>query len=334
MQGSHKAGVFRERAMALAFLAATLAATLAAAFSASTARAADAPAPGAGVHGVAPRGFVYRVTRPGEDGVSSKILYLYGTLHVGRGGGAGLDAATQTLVLNCQHVAIELDPRDQVGIARAIQAYGKYPDGDHLSMHVDADLDAHAVKVAESLQLPRERVEQMRPWMLSNVLSVLSLIRAGLDPRRGSEALLAAQAARDQADVIEIEGADAQLKLLGHAAQEVQVDALKRTLQQIDSGHISDEASELLDAWDKSDVAAMEKVLKDLSDEHGPYPKFMTDVLLKERDASMADAAEKQMAQSGDTLFAVGALHLFGSDGLINSLRQRGYTVTAVTSGT
>ena len=261
------------------------------------------------------------------------MLYLYGTLHIGHSGGAGLDAATQALVLSCQHVAIELDPRDQVGLARALQSYGRYPDGDRLAKHVSADLDARAMQVADGLKLARDRAEQMRPWMLSNVLSVLSLTRAGLDPRRGSETLLAAEASKDQADVIEIEGADAQLKLLGQAPEEVQVDALERTLQQINSGHIADEASELLAAWEKSDAPAMEKVLKDLADEHGPYPKFMTEVLLKGRDKSMADAAVRQMAQPGDTLFAVGALHLFGPDGLILTLRQRGYTVTRTDAG-
>ena len=276
---------------------------------------------------------MYRVTKPGPAGANGKVLYLYGTLHVGRSGGPALDAATEALILSCQHVAVELDPRDQVGLARALQAYGRYADGDSLAKHVAPELDARASQVAESLKLPHDRAEQMRPWMLSNVLSVLSLTRHGLDPRRGSETLLAAEAAKDQADVIEIEGADAQLRLLGQAPEEVQVDALKRTLQQIDSGHIADEASELLASWENSDVPAMEKVLKDLADEHGPYPQFMTDVLLKKRDKSMADAAVLQMAQPGDTLFAVDALHLFGPDGLIVALRQRGYTVTALTQG-
>ena len=305
-------------------------ALVAAALTWSAARSADAVSTPATASSAAPRGFVYRVSKTGASG---KVLYLYGTLHIGRSGGAGLDEATRALVLSCQHVAIELDPRDQVALARALQTYGRYADGDSLAKHVPAELDARAMQVADGLKLARERAEQMRPWMLSNVLSVLSLTRAGLDPRRGSEALLAAEASKDQADVIEIEGADAQLKLLGRAPEDVQVDALRRTLQQIDSSHIADEASELLAAWEKSDVPAMEKVLKDLSDERGPYPQFMTEVLLKKRDMSMADAAVLQMAQPGDTLFAVGALHLFGADGLIATLRQRGYTVTALTQG-
>ncbi len=279
--------------------------------------------------GPAPHGFIYSVAKPGvTDG---QPLMLYGTLHVGRSGGSNLDGYTKHLISVSQHVVIELDPRDQVGIARAMQAWGKYPDGDHLAMHVDAELDAHAQKVAAQLSLPAERAEQLRPLMLSNVLSVLSLTRAGLDPRRGSEALLVAEAAQDHKDVIELEGADAQLKLLGQAPSEVQADALRRTLQQIDSGRIADEAKELLAAWEKSDTAAMDRVLENLSVEDGLYPKFMAEVLLKARDVSMADAVEKQMARPGSTLFAVGALHLFGPDGLIATLRQRGYTVTPLT---
>jgi uncharacterized protein YbaP (TraB family) len=273
-----------------------------------------------------PHGFVYRVTSQN----SSSSLYLYGTLHVGRVNGAGLDGPTIALIAGCRHVALELDPRNSAALSAALKKYALYPPEDRLGLHIPADLDRRALSEAEAVHMPRARAEQIKPWMLANFLSVLNLSRNGYDPRRSSESLLVAEAEKAHADVIEIEGADVQMKLLGDAPGDVQVDALEKTVEQIGDGHIGDEAKALLDAWDQSDAKAIDKILADLTAEPGPYPKFMAEQVLGSRNQSMADAAEKQIAAPGNTLFAVGTLHLLGPKGLVAELRRRGYAVTAL----
>jgi uncharacterized protein YbaP (TraB family) len=275
-----------------------------------------------------PHGFVYRVTSP----AAGSTLYLYGTVHVGRSNGAGLDPETVALIATCRHVALELDPRNKDATKDALKRYAVYTPPDHLGLHVPADLDRRALTEADTLQLPRTYAEQIRPWMLANFLSVFSLKQSGYDPARSSETLLAAEAGHAHADLIEIEGADQQMKLIGGAPDDVQVDALAKTVEQIESGHIADEASSLLTAWENSDVKAIDRILAELTGEPGPYPKFMAEEVLGARNRTMADAAEKQIASSGDTLFAVGVLHLLGADGLVAELRRRGYSVTALSS--
>jgi uncharacterized protein YbaP (TraB family) len=274
----------------------------------------------------APQGFLYRVTPPaGREG---HALYLYGTLHVGRTSSLGLDEATTALIAQCQHMALELDPHDSEGIRRALQAYAVYPPGDQLSAHVPQALDQQAMAVAAQVHFPAKSAEQLHPWMLANILSQLSLLKSGFDPRHGSEILLADAALKNHIDVSEVEGPEVQYKILGGAPEDVQIDALKRTLEQIDNGHIADQAGELLSAWEKSDVAAIDALLATLRDEPGLYPHFMTSELLEARNVVMADVAIRDMNQPGMTFFAVGALHLFGPKGLIEELKRRGYTVT------
>lgn len=53
------------------------------------------------------------------------------------------------------------------------------------------------------------------------------------------------------------------------------------------------------------------------------------EVLITKRNHNMADRAMPMLAE-GNVFMAVGALHLIGDEGLVELLRQKGYTVTAV----
>jgi len=275
-----------------------------------------------------PQGFVYRVTAPGD--ASGTTLYLYGTLHVGSAKSAELDQATRDLVAHSSRLALEIDPRNSTALSQALQTYARYPAGDSLQQHIPAALMEQTQKRAEELKLPVARIDQMRPWVAANLLAVLTLSNQGLDPRLGSETLLSAEAARAGVPVVEIEGASVQFKILGGAPEETQVDALRRTLDGLNDGRIANEAHQLLDAWSASDGTAIEKMLADLNQEPGLFPHFMATELIAGRDRTMAESAVNDLKAGGTTFFAVGALHLFGDDGLINQLRQRGYTVAAL----
>jgi uncharacterized protein YbaP (TraB family) len=283
---------------------------------------------GSVAHAEAPRGFIYKVVAPGAE--SGAVLYLYGTLHLGSAAGEGLDAPTRDLIGKSSRLAIELDPRNTAAIGHALQTFGLYPVGDSLARHISEALMARTATRAEQLTLPEERIEQMRPWVAANLLSVLTLAATGLDPRRGSEALLTAAALGANVPVIEIEGADVQFKLLGGAPEATQVDALRRTLDGLDDGRIASEAKRLISAWQTHDASVIEKMLIELHEEPGLFPQFMASQLISARDASMTDAAIAELNLGGQTFFAVGALHLFGDDGLISQLRKRGYSVTSL----
>jgi uncharacterized protein len=284
--------------------------------------------PAAGNAADVPKGFVYKVTAPGD--ASGATLYLYGTLHVGSAESAELDRPTRDLVSHSDRLALELDPRNSAAISQALQTYARYPEGDSLQQHIPPALMEQTKKRAEELKLPSARIDQMRPWVAANLLAVLTLSSHGLDPRLGSETFLSAEAARAGVPVIEIEGADAQFKILGGAPEATQVDALRRTLEGLDDGRIANEAHQLLDAWSSSDGKAIETMLVDLNQEPGLFPHFMATELIARRDQTMAESAVNDLKAGGTTFFAVGALHLFGEQGLIKQLQQRGYTVVAL----
>jgi len=90
-----------------------------------------------------------------------------------------------------------------------------------------------------------------------------------------------------------------------------------------------DEASKLTQqmviAYNKQDLSILEEVISD--------PNWMTpevyDLMLTQRNNNWLDVIPSRISEN-KTLIAVGAAHLIGKDGLIQQLREKGYTVTPV----
>jgi uncharacterized protein YbaP (TraB family) len=90
-----------------------------------------------------------------------------------------------------------------------------------------------------------------------------------------------------------------------------------------------DEASKLTQqmviAYNKQDLSILEEVITD--------PNWMTpevyDLMLTQRNNNWLDVIPSRISEN-KTLIAVGAAHLIGKDGLIQQLREKGYTVTPV----
>lgn len=90
-----------------------------------------------------------------------------------------------------------------------------------------------------------------------------------------------------------------------------------------------DEASKLTQqmviAYNKQDLSILEEVITD--------PNWMTpevyDLMLTQRNNNWLDVIPSRISEN-KTLIAVGAAHLIGKDGLIQQLREKGYTVNPV----
>ena len=103
-------------------------------------------------------------------------------------------------------------------------------------------------------------------------------------------------------------------------------DFLQSTLEQI--GTLQQEVPKLLQAWQDGDGSALQRLL---SEEQGSpaLQELMERRLLKERNHNWIP---KLLAMPEKNKFlVVGALHLYGPDGVLNLLRQQGYKVQVVT---
>jgi uncharacterized protein YbaP (TraB family) len=280
------------------------------------------------------RGFLYRVvparldeSKPAQDDPPGACLYLYGTIHVGKASLFPLNPVVAQSLSASSRLALEADPTKQSEVARLVGELALYPESDSLTNHIPSDLLARLPAIGARYHLPMARMLRMRAWMLAQSLDVLELERAGLTSSEGVEVILAQYALQRHIPVVEIEGFEEQLHLLSGEPPLVQVDELRESIEEIQTGRAARDAQDLLEGWANSDERAVEAALSELSEEDGAYAHFMVDDMLYARNRTMADRAETYCREGGTTFFAVGSLHLFSHAGLVAELTRRGYRV-------
>ena len=82
--------------------------------------------------------------------------------------------------------------------------------------------------------------------------------------------------------------------------------------------------AQMVDAYNKEDLKSLSNAMSE-----SPEWKGFEDIMLSNRNKNWIPVMEGAMKES-TTLFAVGAGHLYGKEGVIHLLRQAGYTVTPV----
>lgn len=282
------------------------------------------PAPAAAQgEAAASHGFLWEATRGTER------VRLLGAIHVGRPAAVAAYGADRPGLRDAQVFVFEANVFDAQASLAATQRRAMYPAGaPGLDAYVDADLLARVEKLLAGRAGGLPACCRMKPWMLANTLVLLESTRAGLDPAYGSEAQLYQLALASGRPVIEIESVDEQLRLFDEAPVPVQLDYLRHTVEAIEDGSSRAEIEQLAGAWERGDAAALARQLEQMMGSDRAAQRFVADRLIRGRHPKMVAAIERFAASGRLHLVVIGALHYFGPDGLLQMLRDRGYSVT------
>jgi hypothetical protein len=272
--------------------------------------------------GEAAGGFLWEATRGAER------VRLLGAIHVGRPAAAARYGADSPALREVQVFAFEANVFDAQASLAATRRLAMYPEGaPGLDAHVDAALLARIEKLLARDAGGLAACCRMKPWMLANTLAMLESMRAGLSPAWGSEAQLYQLALASRRPVVEIESVEEQLRLFDEAPLAVQVDYLRHTVESIEDGSGRAEIERLVGAWERGDAALLEREVERMSGAERAALRFFAERLVRGRHPKLVAAIERYAASGRLHLVVIGALHYFGPDGLLQLLRDRGYTV-------
>ena len=282
------------------------------------------PAPAAAQgEAAASHGFLWEATRGAER------VWLLGAIHVGRPAAAATYRADRPGLRDAQVFAFEANVFDARASLAATQRRAMYPEGaPGLDAYVDADLLVRVERLLAGSAGGLSACCRMKPWMLANTLVVLESMRAGLNPADGSEAQLYRLALATGRPVVEIESVDEQLRLFDEAPLPVQLDYLRHTVEAIEDGSSRADIERLVGAWERSDAAVLQRQLEQMMRSDRAAQRFVAERIIRGRHPKMVAAIERFAASGRLHLVVVGALHYFGPDGLLQMLRDRGYSVT------
>lgn len=251
-------------------------------------------------------------------------VYLLGSVHVLTRDAYPLDKRMEKAYIDSACIVLEAD---MMGMARPetrmkMASAGTYPDGETLKEHISEETYDALKQKAEAAGMSMERFDTLKPWLCAVTLSGMELRRMGFDPALGIDSHFYTRAYQEKKDLIFLETPEYQIDLIAGLLQDRPEDILKQTFRQLEV--IEKMAADILGAWKSGDAAKMESIvnmsLKGYPDIH--------DALFARRNTDWTARIEKLIGQDRNVLVIVGAGHLVDEKGIVNQLRQKGYTVT------
>ena len=269
------------------------------------------------------RGFLWEVRK------GKQIAYLFGTVHVGRPEFYPLPPSRLKQLQRADAIVLEADVSDGARAIAATQKYAVYPQNEPgLEKRLTPELRQRVESVLARNQLDAAPMMRMKPWMLGSVLALFEAAQAGYVPALSVEAYLMRLAKTDGKPILEFEGIEQQFELFEKAPWATQIAFLEEALKAVETRAARRELNRIVQAWETADRAALERVLAEMRAQTSLGSRFTIDTILLGRHPQMVRKIEAMMADGKTYVFAVGALHLVGPQGLVELLRARGYTVT------
>lgn len=254
----------------------------------------------------------------------SKPSYIFGTMHMICANDIELSDSLKKAIQNSDNVYLELDMDDMWQMMGAMM---------HMTMKGDTTLsdllppeDYKKVKdyfKEHSGLIPFSLMEKYKPLLVESMIIEQS---KPCDNMIVIEQLVMEEAKKNNVDIKGLETFDYQLSIFDKIPYKLQAQQLAKMVDDAKSGNSSDEdeIKILTDAYRKQEINKMDELTKE-----DPSIGEFTDILLYDRNANWSKKLQELMPGSS-LVVAVGAGHLPGKKGVLNLLREAGYTVEPV----
>lgn len=253
-----------------------------------------------------------------------KPSYLYGTIHMIPKKEFELPGAVREALDQVRRVTFEIDMKEMTNLRSQLSLVTKsfMAGGKTLKDLLSAE-DYRLVKdkMAEK-GLPGGMFERMKPMFLSTLFSSDEEAPLGGGNITSVEMELYRMGKNRRLETAGLETAAYQMSVFDSIPYAVQAKMLVDGLRSMDTTDTSEsQMDQLLKLYRDQDITAMQTMIGEESG-MGEYE----DILLKKRNQNWIPVMGRMMAEK-PTLFAVGAGHLGGENGVVALLRKAGYRV-------
>jgi uncharacterized protein YbaP (TraB family) len=250
-------------------------------------------------------------------------IYLLGSVHVLKPGERDLPAEALRAYSKAAALVMEIDLNGlgsdpSLGIDPTLETL---PEGETLAHVLGPSIYQRFTRHVQTLGLTPDVFSSFQPWFAAMAMQQAELAQQGFDAASGVDEQFAERAASDHKPIIALETVEQQLGFFAHLS----IDQQRRFLLYMldDADDTVDSADAVVAAWRSGDVARLERLLRESSEQ---YPELFR-MLTTDRNRRWLPTVTGLLAERQDYLVIVGALHLVGQDGLVSLLRQAGYQV-------
>ena len=261
----------------------------------------------------------YRISKGSEQ------HWLLGSIHAGKPSLYPLPDPVERAWQQSRALVMEVD---MTHISQAqwqeMGAITRLVDGKTLKDHLPMDLYRRTLIAAGQNGLNESMLAPLRPWFAAITLTQAALERTGFRGEFGVDQHFAKRANDGGKPIV---GLETLLEQLGYLAsvgdnQTLMLESTLDELPELEKGF-----TEVMAAWQNGDQATLINLLKE---EMAP-PKlqaWLEQTLLAERNRNWV---KKWPGLPNESFIVVGALHLYGEQGLLALLEQQGWRITPLT---
>jgi len=263
------------------------------------------------------RGLLWRVSAKG------KASHVFGTIHDADPRVAELPAPASEVLERSKSLLLEFVPSPYTR-ERFLEA-ALLPDGQTLAQLIGAEDFAQVREQLAPIGLAPEVLARLKPWG-----ALINLRHSGSAEAPPIEDTLLARARGRRMVVEQIEGVEEQIFTFDECPMETQVALLRHSLAHRAELVELEEAT--IGAYLQRDLAAIWRLRQAFG---ARYPEVaghlavMTKRVVRDRSVVMAYRMQRELRR-GDAFVAVGALHLYGDQGVLALLGQDGYRAARV----
>lgn len=255
---------------------------------------------------------------------ANTTAYLLGSIHFAKPDIYPLDKQIESAFEQAAYLVVELDQKklDQEAMRRHILERGMYTQPDSVESHISETTLKLLKEYLDKYDMPLQGYNRMKPGFLAMTLSIAHVIRLGYLPDYGID-MYFLKKAQDK-KVLQLETYEDQLDLFFDMPDEELF--LKATLTQMKD--IEQQIEDTVTAWKNGDTnRMMENVLIEPQQDY-PELRSVYNKIYTQRNIKMAKKISRYLQGKKIYFIVVGAGHLIGKQGIVNLLKNRGYTLT------
>ncbi|MDQ0456616.1 TraB/GumN family protein [Rhizobium paknamense] len=270
----------------------------------------------------------WKLEKPGRE-----PSWLLGTMHLTDPRVTAMPPAAREAFQAADTVVLEsdeiLDPKKAAFAILAKPEFSTFTDGSTLTGLLSAEDVATIDAALKPKGLSVKGLNRMKPWLISAMLALPGCEMS----RKGQGGLfldmkLAVDAAKAGKEVLGVETLAEQFEAMNAVPIDVHLKSLVSVAKAKDQ--INDVMETMIDLYLNGQIGMITPTLRAAAPDGTEATPFEQRMIV-DRNKVMAQRGGP-ILDNGNVFMAVGALHLPGKDGLIELLRQQGFTITPVAS--
>lgn len=249
-----------------------------------------------------------------------KTVILFGTIHITKPDWLPLPQTISQQLTAADALAVELDMKDPKTVSETMQYMAALGTAD---THLSTMLTPKELKKAKELLGPMaDGVLQMKPWLVAVTAIYIRTQKLGFSDT-AIEEILSRQARNEQKPVIALETVAQQFAVFEQLTAEEEKTFLQQSLLN-DDETFKKEIELTVKVWKNNDKQAANQLLEKFKN---TTPRLYQ-AMFEQRNRLMVKRIEQINQQHSALMVAVGALHLYGTNGVIDLLEGKGYSIT------